>query len=80
MCREAQVTLIELNRSTKEIRARYQNQKAQTTSPKKTQTHPNTQTEQTGLVSHKGCQSRSDCFESEMKRGIEFILLSALST
>ena len=75
MCRKAQVTLIELSRVTTEIRARQPN----TTQPKKAKTEPknkhqpktkNTQTEGTGLVSHHGgCKSRSDCLDSEVKRG-----------
>ena len=78
---EAQVTLIELNRVTEEIRARKKNKAQPNKTKQKTpKQHPNTQTAQVGLVSHQGCQSRSDCLESEVKRGIEFILLSALSS
>ena len=78
MRREAQVTLIELNRDTKEIRARHKNQ-AQNNKTQ-TQTKNTTQNEQAGLVTHLGCQSRSDCRRCEVKRGIEFSLLSALSS
>ena len=64
VCREAQVTLIELNRDTKEIRAKHQSKapqhktNQQTTNPRHrpTKTH---QTKAARLVSQKGCVSRS---------------------
>ena len=77
VCREAQVTLNELNGVTEKIRARRKN-KAQTNTTKQ-QKHRNKPTKQKGLVSHQDCTSRSDCLEREVKRGIE-VILSALSS
>ena len=65
MCREAQVTLIELNRVAEEIRARNKN-KAQSSTTNKTQTHkPN---------------KSGSYLVRQVKRGTEFIFLSVLSS
>ena len=78
MCREAQVTLIELNRVAEKIRARKRTRLKPTKPNNKTHKPPKQPNRQTGLVSHQDCQSRSDCLEIDVKRGIGFILLSAL--
>ena len=64
VCRKAQVTLIELNRDTKEIRARHQ-RKAQHQTKQKQPTQ-NTNNKTAGFVSRKGCASRS---KSRVKKG-----------
>ena len=79
VCREAQVTLIELNRVTEKIRARKRTGPKHTKPNNKHHKPPKQPNRQTGLISHQDCQSRSDCLEIDVKRGIEFILLSALS-
>ena len=57
MCREAQVTLIELNRDTKEIRAKYQN-KAQSNKPTTNQ-HQTPDTEKPGSYLRRAIQAEA---------------------
>ena len=78
--REAQVTLIELNGVTEKIRARRRTRPKTTKPNQKHHKPPKQPNRQSGLVSHQDCQSRSDCLEIEVKRGIEFIFLSTLSS
>ena len=54
VCREAQVTLIELNRDTKEIRAKQQNKAPQNKHNQKQPTQNKTQKQRAGLVSYRG--------------------------
>ena len=58
VCREAQVTLIELNRDTKEVRAKHQNKAPQHKTNQQT-TPPTKPQGSARLVSQKGCVSRS---------------------
>ena len=79
MCREAQVTLIELNRDTKEIRAKHQN-KAQSNKPKKPTNTKHKTPKSRVRISEGLSKPKQKLSESEVRRGHEFVLLLALST